>query len=238
MKTLLAVALAIALAAPREARSVEPAHVWKAHEVRRYRYQETAHVGSQFVTLRSTFTERVRALGPRGAAAVDVSVDAVEVCMGRPLRCAAARLPPDGRTLPASIDSRGRLTAPRVLTVYVRDGRTRLGVRDPRATAPSGDAAFDVVPLLLFELLAWPEDHPAAGRAVERRIADAPVRWSLAGVDRQVAKVRVTSEARTRLMADLSARVAAATGALLEARGTLITWQPTKRSSLVVLQGQ
>ena len=53
---------------------------------------------------------------------------------------------------------------------------------------------------------------------------------------RVIARVRVTSEARAKLMVDVVARISAATGELLEARGTLITWQPAKRNATVVLQ--
>jgi hypothetical protein len=209
---------------------------WKPDEVRRYSVAETAKIGSQLVSVRSTFAERVRAVRPDGRAELEISVEALEVCTGRPARCVHPPLGHALRTTRAESDRRGAVTAQRVLTVLLRDGHPRLELCDPR-TPPSRDLqAFEAVPLQLLDLLALPESHPTPGVAVERRVGATTLRWLLAAIDSRIASVRVTSDGHAPLTADLSARFAAATGELLDARGTLIHWQPQKRNSVFVLE--
>jgi hypothetical protein len=225
-------AVAIALGCAVRAEAVELANQWKANEVRRYRYEETAHVGSQLVTVRSTFRQRARAVRPGSIAEVEVTIEGVEICSGRPAHCVHR----PGRALLFEIDGKGRVTAPQVLTVYLHNDQVRLALRDPRASSPGADPAVDVVPLSLFDLLVLPDGDQRPGAKIERRLTPGTVWWSLAAIEGEVARVRVTSAPRTPLSADLAARILAATGELLEARGTLITWQPIKRNSTVVLQ--
>ena len=229
-------AIAIAQASTGHAATGELPLAWKPDEVRRYSLGETAKVGSQLVRVRSTFAERVRAVRPDGTAELEISVESLEVCTGRPARCVHPTL---GRTLEttrAESDRRGAVTAQRVLTVVLRDGRPRLELRDPR-TPPARDLpAFEAVPLELLDLLAPPDRHPTPGKAVKRQLGATTLRWLLATLDARIASVRVTSDGHAPLTADLSAHFAAATGELLDARGTLIRWQPQKRNSVFVLE--
>lgn len=194
--------------------AVELSSTWKLDEVRRYRYEETGHAGGALVTLRSTFVERVRALRPNGAADLEVMVESLEVCSGTPQRCDRPALTPGVRSMQAAIDRKGRVAVTRVPIVSIRDGHGRVALGDAHdgaAPAPKQDAELEVVPLRVL-------------------------RWTLAALDHEVARLHVTSDAQPGLSVDVVARFSA--GALVEARGTLIRWQPTKRNTLVVVQRQ
>jgi len=73
---------------------------------------------------------------------------------------------------------------------------------------------------------------------VESRPLAGAARWTPRPCDRELACVRITMDARPRLSADLTARFALLGGALVEARGVLIGWQPVKRNAVVLLQRQ
>lgn len=233
------VAATILTLASAPATAVELSSAWKLNEVRRYHYEETGHAGGALVTLRSTFVERVRALRPNGAADLDVVVEALEVCSGKPQRCERPALPSDVRSMQAVIDRKGRIAATQVPTVSIRDGHGLValgGGHEGAAQASPHDAELEVVPLRLFALLALPDGNVAPGAGVDRRLPLGIVRWTLAALDHEVARVRVTRDAHPGLSIDIAARFSA--GALVEARGTLIRWQPGKRNTVVVLQRQ
>jgi len=233
------VAATILILASASAMAVELSSPWKRDEVRRYRYEETGHAGGALVTLRSTFVERVRALRPNGGADLEVMVEALELCSGTPQRCERPALTTGVRSMQAAIDRKGRVAATRVPIVSIRNGHGRVALGDAHDGAAPGakqDADLEVVPLRLFALLAFPDGNVAPGARVDRPLPLGVLRWTLAALDHEVARVQVTSDARPDLSVDVVARFSA--GALIEARGTLIRWQPAKRNTIVVLQRQ
>jgi hypothetical protein len=227
------IAAATLLMAGRAA-AVELASTWKLEDTRRYRYEETANVGGVALGLRSTFVERARALRGDGGVDLDITVEALEVCRGQPQRCERLRLDAATQTLHAISDRKGRLIVPHAPTVTVRDGHVRLHAG--AAPASAREAVLEIVPLRLFALLALPDGAVVPGTPVKLQLASGVARWTLAAIDRGLAHVRVTMGVRPKVSADVAASYAVAGGALLEAGGVLIGWQPVKRNAVVRLE--
>jgi hypothetical protein len=224
-------------------------YAWKKGEARRYRYEETTHFhrGGETVTVRSTFSQTVRAAHRDGTAEVEIKLEALEVLLGGGRIDLGDRVP---ATLGATTDRRGRLVMQQTLAVSLHDGRVSVGPR-----AGDGDPTIDLIPCRLFDLLVLPARAPAAGRSQEVRGPAGAVRWSLARTEKSVSTIRVTTaaagdgiRARRRMAlsaratpltpreADLTMRFDRVAGQLLEARGTVIERVPSKANSRVVLE--
>jgi hypothetical protein len=230
---LLSLTIVIGLLFARPVSALEISSTWQLNETRRYQYAETANVGGVALALHSTFSERARALRSDGGVDLDITIEALEVCRSAE-RC--QRVAPDAatRTIHAISDRRGRLVAPRVPTVSVHEGHIRLHAG--AVPARPHEASFEIVPLGLFALLALPDHAVVPGAAIDLPLAAGVARWTLGAIDHELARVRVTMGARPRVSVDLAARFAVAGGALVEAGGVLIGWQPVKRNAVVSLQ--
>jgi hypothetical protein len=218
--------LLVLLASP-TVEAVELRYEWKKNDIHRYHYEEISHFRratggpplDQLVTIRSTFSERVRSVRVDGAAEIELTLEQLEVYLGKRAVASLDAIPSSERTLHVSVDRRGHLTMRRMITVCLHDGSVYLGARslDPAALRlgtlqVSGPAAggsptvvtvkmgekdgwLDAVPYRLLQMLALPVGDQAVGRAVEVRDPAGTLRWSLAALDEAVATLRVTSVA-------------------------------------------
>jgi hypothetical protein len=232
-------------------------YAWRNGEVRRYRYEETTHFhrGGETVTIRSTFSQRVRMARRDGTAQMEFALEQLQVVLGDEVIDVLGRLPPEAAALGATADRQGRLTLERKPTLSLRDGRIDVALGTPNAGADQSVPTLDALPWRLFELLVLPRRAPAAGKTRKVRGPAGALRWSLATSESSVSTMRVTTaaasddlQARQRMglstratlirprEADLTMRFDRAKGQLLEARGTVIEWRPSKTNSRFVLE--
>ena len=243
-------AFAGALLLSSTAAALDLSYAWRKGDVQRYRYEESTHFKAlpgrapedEIVTVRSTFAERVRAVRARGAADVEVTLEHLEIEVGSRRVETLDQVPPNARTVRATMDRRGRVTLPRTLTVHVDHGQVRVaaGEGNPTDDAPE----IDVIPIRLLELLLLPRGEISKGHPA---LTGGALRWSLARLDGSVAILRVTNlpgrpdSAASRglaagTIADMTTWFDARAGRLLAARGTLIRRTSLKVSSRVSLE--
>jgi hypothetical protein len=208
------------------ARAATLSYAWKNGDVRRYRYEETTHFqrGGETVTLRSTFSQTVRAAHPDGTAEVELKLEQLELRLRDRSLAGLERLPARAAPLVAAVDRQGRLTLRRTLAVSLHGGRIYVGLRagtagtdrprlepfasldpatgmlvevgpSPSGGPAEGDPTVDAVPGRLFELLVLPRRVPAVGGSQGGSGPAGALHWSLATTEKSVATIRVTTGA-------------------------------------------
>jgi hypothetical protein len=215
-------------------------YAWRKGEVRRFRYEETSHFQRDGLTvgIRSTFSQKVRATGRDGTTQVELALEQAQVLLGEKVIDVLGQIPVQGTTVAATLDRSGRLVLERAPAVSLHEGRVEVRLRAPRADSDGSDAdpTLDVFPRRVFELVTLPPRTPVARN--EKSVSTMRISTAAASDDRQ-ARRRMAASTRATLVArreaDLTVRFDRVAGQLLEARGTVIEWTPSKRSSTFVL---
>jgi hypothetical protein len=234
-------------------------YTWRKGEVQRYRYEATSHFhrGGLTVGIRSTFSQKVRAVSRDGTAQVEVTLEKLQVLLGEKVMDVLRELPPQATTTTGTLDRAGRLTVERGPVLSLHEGRIEAHPRAPQADsdgAADADPTLDALPCRVFDLVTLPPRAPVVGQTREVRGPAGAVRWSLGRNERSVSTMRISTaaasddrQARRRMAsstretlvarreADLTVRFDRVARRLLEARGTVIEWTPNKTSSTFVL---
>ena len=158
------------------ASALELNYKWKKGDVHRFQYEDDSTVevkmpggmggmnmqmpgmemgaGGMTVRMRmhSTFSQKVLAVRPDGTAQVELTLEKLDFRQGDQSVTALTQIPPAARKVKAEVDRKGRAKFFRMVTVYVQEGRTLVGVHDVKAgpggasaSMSAGDMRVDVV---------------------------------------------------------------------------------------------
>lgn len=161
------------------ASAVEFNYTWKKGDVHRFQYEDDSKIemkmpggmggmqmpGMQMpgmnmgdggmsvqMKVQSTFSQKVLAVAPDGTAQVELTLEKMDLLQGGQRLAALNQIPPAARKVKAEVDRKGHARFFRMVTVYVQEGRTLVGVHDmkvgPRGASASmraGDTRVDVV---------------------------------------------------------------------------------------------
>jgi hypothetical protein len=172
-------AAVLALLASGSASAVELNYTWKKGDVHRFQYEDDStiemkmpgmgadmggmqmqmpgmNMGAAGMNMRmkvqSTFSQKVLAVRPDGTAEVELTLEKMTLISGDKRVTALDKLPAAARKVKAEVDRKGHATFYRMVTVYLQEGRTVVGVHNARvgpggasASMTAGDRRVDVV---------------------------------------------------------------------------------------------
>ncbi len=154
--------------------AVEFNYTWKKGDVHRFQYEDDSTIemkmaggmpGMQMpgmnmgaggmkaqMKVQSIFSQKVLAVKPDGTAQVELTLEKMDLLQGGQRLAALDQIPPAARKVKAEVDRKGHARFFRMVTVYVQEERTVVGVHDlkagPRGSSASlraGDTRVDVV---------------------------------------------------------------------------------------------
>jgi hypothetical protein len=167
----LVIAVAVlVLTSPVTAEAFHLNYGWRRGEVRRYRYEETTHLRTQKTpfTVRSVFSERVKATRPNGSADLELAIETLELYAGEHLIVRFDRPPPQASTLSATADRKQHVTLRRTVAVRVGDDGIYMGLR----TLGPGPGLAALEPFATIDLKTGELSLMTAAEAAAVRPAD------------------------------------------------------------------
>jgi hypothetical protein len=172
-------AAVLALLASGSASAVELNYTWKKGDVHRFQYEDDStiemkmpgmdanmggmqmqmpgmNMGAAGMNMRmkvqSTFSQKVLAVRPDGTAEVELTLEKMSLISGDKRVTALDKIPAAAKKVKAEVDRKGHAKFFRMVTVYLQEGRTVVGVHNasvgPRgasATMTAGDTQVSVV---------------------------------------------------------------------------------------------
>ncbi len=160
-------AAVLALLASGSASAVELNYTWKKGDVHRFQYEDDSTIemkmpgmgadmgGMQMpgmnmgaagmnvrMKLQSTFSQKVLAVRPDGSAEVELTLEKMALISGDKRVTALDKIPAAAKKVKAEVDRKGHAKFYRMVTVYLQEGRTVVGVP---ATLTAGDTRVSVV---------------------------------------------------------------------------------------------
>lgn len=169
-------AAALALFASGSASAVELNYQWKKGDVHRFQYEDDSTIemkmpggmgGMQMqmpgmdmgkggmnvrMKVQSTFSQKVLAVRPDGTAEVELTLEKMDLIGGDKRVTTLDKIPAAAKKVKAEVDRKGNAKFYKMVTVYIQEGRTVVGVQNlkagPRGASASmtaGDTRVDVV---------------------------------------------------------------------------------------------
>ncbi|PTL80488.1 hypothetical protein [Vitiosangium sp. GDMCC 1.1324] len=166
-------AAALVLFSAGSASAVELNYQWKKGDVHRFQYEDESTIemkmpamgGMQMpgmdmgaggmnirVKVQSTFSQKVLAVRPDGTAEMELTLEKMALIQGDKRVTTLDKIPPAAKKVKAEVDRKGHAKFYRMVTIYVQEGRTFVGVHNatvgPRGASASlsaGDSRVDVV---------------------------------------------------------------------------------------------
>ncbi len=165
---------ALVLCTAGSASAVEFNYIWKKGDVHRFQYEDDSKIemkmpggmgGMQMpgmsmgeggmsaqMKVQSTFSQKVLSVKPDGTAQVELTLEKMDLVQGGQKLAALNQIPPAARKVKAEVDRKGHAKFFKMVTVYVQEDRTVVGVHDlktgPKGASASmraGDTRVDVV---------------------------------------------------------------------------------------------
>jgi hypothetical protein len=160
-------AAVVALLASGSASAVELNYTWKKGDVHRFQYEDDStiemkmpgmganmggmqmqmpgmNMGAAGMNMRmkvqSTFSQKVLAVRPDGTAEVELTLEKMALISGDKRITALDKIPAAARKVKAEVDRKGHAKFYRMVTVYLQEGRTVVGVHDVKV-GPTGASA-------------------------------------------------------------------------------------------------
>ncbi|WP_375766634.1 hypothetical protein NR798_33795 [Archangium gephyra] len=172
-------AAALVLFASGSASAVELNYQWKKGDVHRFQYEDDTSMemkmpggmggmggmGMQMpgmdmgkggmnvrMKVQSTFSQKVLSVRPDGTAEVELTLEKMDLISGDKRTTTLDKIPAAAKTVKAEVDRKGNAKFYKMVTIYVQEGRTVVGVHNlkagPRGASASmtaGDTRVDVV---------------------------------------------------------------------------------------------
>ena len=169
-------AAAVLLVTAGSASALELNYKWKKGDVHRFRYEDDStmemkmpggmgmpgmqmpgmNMGAGGMTVQmkvqSVFSQKVLAVRPDGTAEVELTLEKLDFRQGDQSVTALKQIPPAARKVKAEVDRKGHAKFFRMVTLYVQEGRTMVGVHNLKAgphgasaSMSAGDMRVDVV---------------------------------------------------------------------------------------------
>jgi hypothetical protein len=170
-------AAALVLFTAGSASAVELNYQWKKGDVHRFQYEDDSTIEMQMpggmggmnmqmpgmnmgsggmkmrMKVQSTFSQKVLAVRPDGTAEMELTLEKMDLIQGDKRVSTLDKIPPAAKKVKAEVDRKGHAKFFRMVTVYMQEGRTVVGVRNvvsagpggARASMTAGDTRVDVV---------------------------------------------------------------------------------------------
>ena len=170
-------AAALVLFASGSASAVELNYQWKKGDVHRFQYEDDSTIemkmpggmggmpGMQMpgmemgqggmnvrMKVQSVFSQKVLSVRPDGTAEVELTLEKMDLISGDKRTTTLDQIPPAAKKVKAEVDRKGNAKFYKMVTVYIQEGRTVVGVHNlkagPRGASASmtaGDTRVDVV---------------------------------------------------------------------------------------------
>lgn len=169
-------AAALVLFSAGSASAVELNYQWKKGDVHRFQYEDDSTIEMQMpggmggmnmqmpgmdmgaggmkmrMKVQSTFSQKVLAVRPDGTAEMELTLEKMDLIQGDKRVTTIDKIPAAAKKVKAEVDRKGHAKFYRMVTVYMQEGRTVVGVHNasvgPRGASASmtaGDTRVDVV---------------------------------------------------------------------------------------------
>ncbi|MET0403119.1 MAG: hypothetical protein ABW123_11985, partial [Cystobacter sp.] len=157
-------AAALVLFTAGSASAVEFNYKWNKGDVHRFQYEDDTNIEMKMpggmpgmnmpgmnmgaggmkvqMKVQSTFSQKVLSVRPDGTAEVELSLEKMDLLQGGQRLAALNEIPPAARKVKAEVDRKGRAKFYRMVTVYIQEGRTLVGVHDLKVGARGGTASM------------------------------------------------------------------------------------------------
>jgi hypothetical protein len=159
-------AAALVLFSAGSASAVELNYQWKKGDVHRFQYEDDSTIemampggmggmpGMQMpgmnmgaggmkmrMKVQSTFSQKVLAVRPDGTAEMELTLEKMDLIQGDKRVSTLDKIPAAAKNVKAEVDRKGHAKFFRMVTVYMQEGRTVVGVRSVVSAGPNGARA-------------------------------------------------------------------------------------------------